>query len=421
MDRRKQNTNHFLLLLLACAVSWISCSDHATSLPQPIENDLNNGDIPTLFNAAAIANNQFGFDLFSRNKEGNENIAFSPYSISTVLTIAAEGARGTTEQEMRTVLHLPHDQQTTRTGFLAIYNEFNTPDSTCILTTANALWLQKEYPFIDTFSNNAANYYQCTTTNLDFIQTPESSRVIINTWVEEKTQSLIKDFLPQGSITPITRIVISNTVYFKAYWRFPFDSSNTTMDDFSTQSDGTVPAKTMHQKSYFYYGETEAMQMVELPYKGKGISMYVLLPRTGQMNDVEKALSADKILQWGSGLESKLVDFSLPKFKFEAEFDLTKTLTNMGMPTAFTTSADFSGMTDYENLHIGFILHKVVINVNESGTEAAAATAMGMTGASQGKPLEPIIFKADHPFIFVIQQKSTGTVLFIGKVNNPKR
>jgi serpin B len=378
------------------------------------------------------ANNQFAFDLYSQYKSQNGNIFFSPYSISTALAMTYEGARGETAQEMQSVFHFPTDNNTRRNGFLQIYNEINEANKSYNLSTANALWAQKDYKFLDSYFNLIRTYYGGNVTNLDFVGDTENSRITINNWVEEQTNHKIKDLIPQGFITDVTRLVLTNAVYFKARWHIPF-LNDTHDEDFRISPGNTVKVKMMsiygnnvltssggHASTIFNYAETNDAQILELPYEGNETSMLILLPKGDKLQTLEQSLTSGKLNEWRTTLnETYLSGVYLPKFKFETKYFMADTLQKMGMKAAFIyPEADFSGMDGTRNLYISAVIHQAFIDVNETGTEAAAATAVIMNlGAAPG-PMPPV-FIADHPFIFIIQQRDTGNILFIGRVSNP--
>ncbi len=377
------------------------------------------------------ANNQFAFDLYSQYKSQDGNIFFSPYSISTALAMTYEGARGETAQEMQSVFHFPTDNDTRRNGFLQIYNEINEANKSYNLSTANALWAQKDYKFLDSYFNLIRTYYGGNVTNLDFIGDTENSRITINKWVEEQTNHKIKDIIPPASITELTRMVLTNAVYFKASWFIPF-LNETSDQDFRVNSTKTIKVKMMSLHGdraetssgefiplKFNYAETNETQVLELLYNGNETSMLILLPKGDNLQTLEQSLNVNKLNEWKAMLkETKLEGVYLPKFKFETKYFMPQTLEDMGMKNAFDPNkADFSGMDGTKNLFISDVIHQAFIDVNETGTEAAAATVVIMTlGMAPG---EPKVFRADHPFIFIIQQKNTGSIMFIGRLSNP--
>jgi len=366
------------------------------------------------------ANNQFAFDLYSRYKSQDGNIFFSPYSISTALAMTYEGARGKTADEMQAVFHFPKDDTLRRNSFLELYNGINIKDKPYTLKTANALWAQKDYTFLDSYFSLVKRYYGGNVTNLDFAGQTEESRLTINRWVEEQTDNKIKDLIPKKNIDSLTRLVLTNAIYFKGLWAKQFDKAKTVEKDFEVSPGKTVKAMMMSltgEEAVFKYAEKEDLQVLELPYKGEELSMLVLLPKKGGMDSFETALNAQKISELRKSLYKQRVDVYLPKFKFETKYFMKDTLIEMGMPTAFSMGADFSGMTGNNDLYIDKVIHQAFVEVNEEGTEAAAATAVVMRLKSM--PPRMNIFNADHPFIFAIQDRATGNILFLGRVSEP--
>jgi serpin B len=376
------------------------------------------------------ANNQFALDLYYRlvgdpYQEG-ANIFFSPWSISTALAITYEGARGPTAEEIQSVFHFPPDAGSRRTGFYEISSGLNRGGTGYTLRTANALWAEKTYPFLPSYISIARNSYSAYLTNLDFINNPEVSRTTINRWVAEQTADRIQDLLPEGSVHPETRLVITNAIYFKGTWDKQFSEKNTIDEEFriSPSQTVTVPMMRRTDKDAKYgYAETDTLQVLDIPYAhkdGKKLSMLVILPRDGDLGAAEASLTAGKVSELQQALVYKQVKVYLPRFRLETDYRLSDTLKEMGMPTAFTPAADFSGMDGTGGLWIDDVFHKAFVDVNEEGTEAAAATAVSMTMGMEF-PIEPIPeFRADHPFIFLIQDDDTGNILFMGRVVNPK-
>jgi serpin B len=364
------------------------------------------------------ANNQFALDLYSRYKSKDENIFFSPYSISSALAMTYEGARGQTADEIQRVFHFSSDKDKMRSDFLNVYNELNKADKPYKLTTANALWAQKDYPFIQDYFNTVEKYYDGKVTNLDFRLETENSRKTINAWVENKTNDRIKNLIPKGALDPVTRMVLTNAIYFKANWSQQFNNQTTYDQEFKLSSGANTTVKMMHETGNFNYGETNDLQILEIPYLGDDISMLILLPKGNSLSKLENSLSTDNLANWKKSMNYTEVQLSLPKFKFETGYLMSNDLKEMGMPTAFSANADFTGMSQTHELFISEVIHKTFVEVSESGTEAAAATAVIVAGTGYPEH-QPKIFDADHPFIFLIQQKDTGNILFIGRVFNP--
>ncbi len=405
-----------LLSIIAVGLSIFSYSYKNQDIPLGKDT----GAPPEGFNTVD-ANNQFAFDLYSQLKENkDENIFFSPYSIHVALTMTYEGARGQTEEEMRSVLYVPKDADVRRAEFAQIYNELNRKGKEYDLSTANALWAHIDYQFLEEYITTVEKYYGGKVTNLDFVKESEESRQTINTWVEEQTHNKIKDLIPKGVLNDLTRLVLTNAIYFKGTWVKQFNKEDTQNEDFTTSSGQIVNVPMMRltgDDAEFNYAETDEMQLLELPYTGEDVSMLIILPKEN-LDHVEDTISNEKLSEWKTMLEKQRVDIYIPKFTFETKYFMVDILKKMGMPSAFDAKlADFSGMDGTKRLLIQNVIHQAFVEVNEEGTEAAAATAVVVGDESVG--LIPI-FRADHPFIFIIIQKDTGTILFLGRVCDPR-
>jgi serpin B len=374
------------------------------------------GVTPENIMSVATANNRLALDLYGRLGEKEGNIFFSPWSISSAMAIALEGARGETEREMRAVLHLPGEER--RPAFARLYNEINKKDKMYELDTANAVWAQKDFQILDAYFDVIEKYYGGNVENLDFIRDTEGSRKTINRWVEGKTKEKIKDLIPQGAIDGQTRLVITNAIYFKGQWVKQFDRKNTQESEFRVTPDKAVKVQMMNLRdAKFKYTEDETVQILELPYAGEELSMLILLPKEDSPDNVESILTAQRIDEWRASIKEEEVDVYLPRFKLETKYGLVETFKELGMRQAFDPGqADFSGMTGRRDLFISSIIHQAFVEVSEEGTEAAAATGVVMTLTAM--PTKKI-FMADHPFIFIIMDRTTGAILFLGRVANP--
>ena len=369
------------------------------------------------------AANQFAFELYGQYKNTSENVFFSPYSISSALEMTYEGARGKTASEMQSVFHFNPDPNIRIPSFAKLYSQINPQNASYQLSTANALWAQKDYPFDPNYTKIIETYYGGKTMNLDFVSDVEGSRKTINNWVSSKTNNKIPELFAQGTLDQFTRLVLTNAVYFKGKWSDPFDKLNTQQKNFTTGGGVKTSASMMRKQRNFEYAENTNYQAISLPYENNDLSMVIILPKTGKMSETENNLSLAEFSKINKSLSSKLVDVSLPKLKFDTSYNMNDTLSAMGMPTAFkSNSADFSGMDGTRSLYIGIVIHKAYVDVNEEGTEAAAATGVGMAGTTgMSVEPEPKVFNADHPFIFAIVHNTTGSILFLGKVNDPTK
>ena len=367
------------------------------------------------------ANNRFAINLYSQYKSEEGNIFFSPFSISTAMAMVYEGAEGKTAKEIKSVFGFPKYDNSRRNQYSNLLSEINKKDKEYALKTANALWAEQDFNFLDKYLTTVEEYYEGKTTNLDFKNEGEASRLIINNWVEDKTNDKIKDLLPEGVIDSLTRLVLTNAIYFKAEWLKQFDADKTRDMNFRVNPDKSIKVPMMQRtdrKSIFNYTQNEDLQILEMPYAGEDLSMLILLPFDDDIEVLENSFTIEKLTEWKKSLRKRRVKIYIPKFKFETKYFLNETLSDLGMPTAFTNLADFSGMTGKKDLRIDKVIHQAFIEVNEEGTEAAAATGIGV-GMKTSMPPPTPIFKADHPFIFIIQQKETGNILFMGRINNP--
>ncbi|RXE57359.1 proteinase IV [Methanoculleus taiwanensis] len=419
------------MLILASFIALGSIAAGCTELPgttavEPV-SPARQATVADAARGVAAGNNEFAFDLYRSlaNGSATENLFFSPFSISSALGITYEGARGETADEIRLVLHLPVNDTLRREGFAGINAGLNSGDANYTLRTANALWAEETYPFLPEYIETAERYYDANTTNLDFVGAPEESRLAINRWVEEQTEDRIQDLLPAGSITPLTRLVITNAIYFKGTWTLQFDANETEDTDFRVSQNQTVTVPMMQrtdEDAVYPYAETDSLQVLALPYAsgdGQNLSMLVLLPKDGNLTVAEESLNLQNLSELRQSLESQRVDVYFPKFTLETEYGLPETLAAMGMPTPFTAAADFSGMDGSEDLFISDVVHKAFVDVNEEGTEAAAATGVVVSLTSVREDETPV-FKADHPFVFLIQESETGNILFMGRVMRPE-
>jgi len=380
--------------------------------------------------AVAEANNRFAFELYSRlakdQKYSGDNLFFSPFSISSALAITYEGAKGKTSDEIRSVFHFPVNDTARREGYQDLNAGINSGDPSYSLRTVNTLWAEKTSPFLAEYIGTAERYYSANTTNLDFKGHPEDSRLTINIWVEDKTGDRIKDLIPAGAIDPMTRLVITNAIYFKGDWVKQFDKNKTADAEFRTGPQRTVKVPMMQrtdENAVYVYAENSDSQMLSMSYEhttGPELSIIVLLPKADNLTTTEASLSADTLSALQQSAESRRVMVYFPKFTLGTKYSLPDTLGAMGMPTAFTGNADFSGMDGTNDLLISDVIHQAFVDVNEEGTEAAAATAVVMKLAAAPANPEPVpVFRADHPFIFIIQDDETGSILFMGRVVNP--
>jgi serpin B len=385
---------------------------------QLFKHFLKKKDRPSLVTAVQ-GNNKFALELYQKLRRTEGNLFFSPYSISTALAMTYAGAREDTQTQMAQVLHLSLEQKQLHPVFAELGEELHEASrlGQVRLKIANALWPRKGYPFLKEFLTLVKKFYGVKITPVDFAD-EKAARQTINSWVEEKTENKIKDLISENALDSTTRLVLVNAIYFKGAWANEFDPSLTSQGPFLTEPDVQVQVPMMTRKHNFEYAESEGLQVLELPYAGNRLSMFVLLPgEIDGLAKLEDSLSLENVDKWIKDLHVAEVDVSLPKFELSFPFQLNDALISMGMTNAFTKQADFSGMDGSRELFIGAALHKAFVEVNEQGTEAAAATAVIMQ--TKAVAFSPIIFHADHPFIFLILDKKTNSILFIGRVANP--
>ncbi|MEK7483152.1 MAG: serpin family protein [Planctomycetota bacterium] len=375
---------------------------------------LNAQELQTLANG----NNMFAIQLYQKLAAANKtNLFFSPYSISTAFAMTYAGARGETARQIAQVLCFPADESIHASfARLEEHLEKNTLPEKLSLSVANALWPAEKLPLLPAFLDLTKKYYGAAVFPLDF-GNAQSACDKINHWVEEKTQNKIKDLVSPDVVNSATELVLTNAIYFKGNWKYSFDPKDTGPAPFWITADKSVEVSMMHLKNTkIRFMENETLQMIELPYQGESISMKILLPRDKKSwSAFEQSVRSENLNLWQQELHLQKIPVALPKFKMTLRFNLADTLEQMGIVDAFHGGkADFSGMDGAHSLFISAVIHQAFVEVNEEGTEAAAATAITME-----KSGPPKRFYADHPFIFLIQDQKTGNILFLGRVMNP--
>ena len=381
-------------------------------------------------------NNKFALELFAKLQSTKGNLFFSPYSISTALAMAHSGARNKTESQMAGVLHFPisvnrrtdssskflPDKQQFALAFGNIIKDLNNRGRKggYTLTVANALWGQKDYGFLQEFPELIKTSYDGQLNEVDFVRAAETARKTINAWVEKKTNDKIKNLISEGVLDSMTRLVLTNAIYFKGNWARQFKENRTKDAPFTLADGQKIDVATMNQKAEFGYMETDTFQVLELPYVDEELSMVILLPKKfDALGEFEKTLTPENLTQWLTKIHKREVVVFMPKFKMTSQFSLASVLKSMGMKDAFSSDADFSGINGKRDLFISAVIHKAYVEVNEEGTEAAAATGVVVRLTSIGPAPIPV-FRADHPFLFLIRDNLSGSILFIGRVANPK-
>jgi len=390
--------------------------------------------------AVIQGNNTFAVELYGQLRNQSGNLFFSPESISTALAMTYAGARGETAAEMARTLHFTLPPERLHPAMGGLLREMNTGGGSVSsrlwhvlsggdsrgyqLSMANALWMQKDYAFLDGFLKLTQDNYGAGLNTVDFRGESEEARQAINQWVEQQTTNKITDLIQAGVLKPDTRLVLTNTVYFKGDWEKQFDKAQTRDEQFHVTAMQNIKAPLMHITGDFNYMNGGTFQALEMPYKGKDLSMVVFLPNAPDgLPAFEQSLTLEKMAQWLGRLQpAKEVRVTFPKFKMTRQFGLKQTLDAMGMRQAFDDrKADFSGMASrevmlhYGNLYIKNVIHKSYVDVNEEGTEAAAAAAVMVADYAMAHP----IFRVDHPFLFLIRDNRSGSILFMGRVEDP--
>ena len=382
------------------------------------------------FAALVAGNNAFAFGLYGILSESEGNLFYSPYSISKATAMAYAGARGDTERQMAETLRFDLSQERLHSAFnaldLSLDSWLEGRGDAFRLNAANSVWGQEGHGFLPEFLDILALNYGEEVRPVNFRRDPETARIRINDWVSDETEERITGLIPPDAITGLTRLLLANAIYFKADWHIAFDEAATTDQTFLLLDGSERDVPMMRQQSKLRYARGDGYEAVELPYKGRDVAMTILLPNSGKFEEFEDSFSSQSVKEMSESLESELVSLTMPKFEMESAFNLSDTLSAMGMPNAFDErAADFSGMDGRRCdargdmcLLISDVLHKAYVSVDEEGTEAAAATAViiGVTRAEVAEPIELVI---DRPFVFLIRERSTGAILFFGRVLRP--
>jgi serpin B len=420
---KKLLTSTLIVFLALCLVACGSVSQN-TLYGQLLKSNLSHDLSPNVSQsdvAALVAGNSaFALDLYQALKTGEPgNFLYSPYCLSLALAMAYAGARGETEKQMADVLHFTLGQAKTHQGFNYLGLELaRRPKATAAddfkLNIANAAWGQNEDKFLKTYLDTLAVNYGAGLRTADFNRAPEEARQSINRWVSDETAGKIPELISDVNDIDGATLVLTNAIYFNAKWAYPFNPANTDGGAFTLLDGTAVTVPMMQQTMAFNYLENPDYQAIELPYKDQESSMVVLLPREGRYSEFENSLNAEKVAEIIAALERKTVRVSMPKFSYSSGYKLNQTLIDMGMPAAFG-GADFSGISGGSDLFISNVGHKTIISVDERGTEAAAAAYVAILG------IPNIEFTMDRPFIFLIRDNPTGTILFAGRVMNPAK
>lgn len=373
---------------------------------------------------AAASANRFASELFGvLAKEHAGNYVFSPFSIHAALSMVAAGAANDTEAQLIGALKLPADREARAAAIKSLRDRMEAAGAKGDITleVANRVWVQKSYPLLPAFTKEVEGVFGAGFASADFATAAEPTRREINGWVEDRTRKRIRDLVPPGALSPATRMVLVNAIYFYGTWEEPFPKERTESAPFHVAADRDVKADLMQaHREHTGYREEDGLQVCELPYKGRGLSMVVLLPAAGKLGDLEARVARDGFDAVCGRMGSRTVNVALPRFKIEAPSGLNEPLKSLGIRDAFDAErADFSGMTGKRDLCVSDAIHKAFIEVNEKGTEAAAATMVAMVATSAPIMQEPVTFRADRPFLFALRDRLSGAILFVGRVENP--
>ncbi len=423
-----------LIGLLAAGVVAVGCAGNGGNDGRPAgevvrseeTRDTSPAIPPEAQQELVAGNTAFAFDMYQvLAADSDENLFYSPYSISIALAMTYGGARGETERQMAEALHYTLPQEELHPAFNWLDLELESRGEGASgsdgepfrLRVANATWGQEGFPFLMDYLDLLAVNYGAGMRIMDFVSEPEASREVINEWVSEETEGRIEDLLPEGSIDGSTRLVLTNAIYFNAAWSLPFEESYTRDGSFYRLDGSPVTAEMMSQTEDFRYVEGEGYQAVEMFYDGEELSMIVLLPAEGEYAAFEESLDEARLETILASLEFTHVNLTMPKFTFESGFGLVDAFQELGMVDPFGP-ADFSGMAEGRDLFISDIFHKAFVAVDEEGTEAAAATAV-VVGESSVPPPPVATMTIDRPFLFLIRDRATGAILFLGRVLDP--
>jgi serpin B len=374
--------------------------------------------------AIVTGNTAFALDLYGKlhgeKDRAGKNIFLSPYSISTALAMTYAGAKGETETQMAKVMHFDLSQDKLHPAFQALETGYNAPGKKYKLQVANSLWGQSGYHFRDEFLKLTKERYNGGFRECDYIKATEDARKTTNAWVEEKTEKKIVELIKKDILSVDTRLVLTNAIYFKGDWAVKFDKKDTVDAPFTLIDAKTVKAPLMHRTGEYGYMADKEFQVLDAPYAGDELAMTVILPKKADgLKTLETGMTPDWLAGCLDKIQKEKVAVYLPRFKTTCEFEMKDTLVSMGMSAAFGNAADFSGMTGNKDLFISKVVHKAFVDVNEEGTEAAAATAVVMD--RKAVAAMPPVFRADRPFLFLIRDAKTGSVLFLGRVMDPTK
>lgn len=380
--------------------------------------DSNSADM----NQVVAGNSEFALDLYARLRTRDGNIFLSPYSISAALAMTYAGARGETATQMTQTLHFDSPAEKLHPAFFELKTNLDAvqKNGKVRFAVANSLWPQAGFDFRQDYLTLCDKYYGSAIVPVDFVRYTEAARTKINDWVSERTNGKIDELIKPGMLDELSRLVLVNAIYFKGDWRTKFSASLTQEQPFHISSRISVTARLMEQTEECGYAEFPDLQVLAMPYADSDISMVVLLPsNVDGLTNLEAQLTPKNLESWINQIGPEKVQVFFPGFTVRSQFSLGDTLSAMGMSDAFDTTADFSGMDGRKDLYISSVIHEAYVKVDEKGTEAAAATAVVMTEMISVRPPPIPTFRADHPFLFLIRDNQTGSILFLGRVMNP--
>jgi len=406
-----------ILVMPLCGFAQGFDGPSSASAPSPI---------PAAPSALAQANNSFATDLYGSLRAGPGNIFFSPYNISVALAMTYGGARGQTAAEMAKVLHFATPADSIAKAYGALDAQLQSEEPAGTLNVASSLWGEQDFHFLPAFLDSTQKDYAAVVQSVDFKNASEAARSAINQWVAGATQDKIQNLIAPGGVTSRTRLVLCSAIYFKGKWDSTFDPSSTQPTPFFVSPSAPVSVPMMSQRAHFQSVFLDGFGLLEMPYKGGHLSMIILLPTANDgLPGVESRLKAGALSGWLASLDhapESDTQLSVPRFESTQSLDLSGPLKQLGMPTAFLgDGADFSGMTGKPDLFISAVVHKAYIDVDEEGTVAAAATAVEEFQATAVMPRPPAVtFTADHPFLYLIRDNSSGSILFLGRILDPR-
>ena len=413
----------FLVLLFACSSNHEMSDNSEANINQAPTKEIEESSKADI-QKQVEGNSIFALNLLQKLYNDKDNLIISPFSISNAMAILYAGAKHDCAEEIQNTMHFAENSENFHAVFYGI-NQFlqSLNSSHTKIAHANGLWVQEDYTFLDDYLDLCKKYYGSALFSTDFKNETEKSRKKINKWVADITRNKIVELFAQGIINDLTRLVITNAIYMNAQWELPFDPEKTKDDEFTLHSGKKITTKFMnHYGEYFLYFSNDTFQCVSLPYKRNKLSMVILLPANETlMPSLIQSMNLDNLDYWMGQMTNKNVEqLAIPRFSFEAYFDLGETLQNMGILKVFTDDADLSGMTGKKDLKVSKVVHKAFIEVNEEGTEAAAATGVVAVEKSAMPEKIPTRFIADHPFIYIIKDNTHNNILFMGVLHNPK-